>query len=102
MRQTTPVLHASDTARWVAMYHAMETDRPDAIFRDLHARRLAGAKGWEEVEFRSMWEESIRLERTARFARFWQSIGRLYPRKKQQEFRRMSGVVLMHRIAAEK
>jgi O-methyltransferase involved in polyketide biosynthesis len=24
--------HISDTARWVAMYRAMETDRPDALF----------------------------------------------------------------------
>lgn len=35
----------SDTARWVAVYRAMETERPDAIFRDPFARRLAGAKG---------------------------------------------------------
>ncbi|MGH7532315.1 MAG: class I SAM-dependent methyltransferase [Gemmatimonadales bacterium] len=37
--------HISDTARWVAYYRAMETDRPDAIFRDPFARRLAGTKG---------------------------------------------------------
>lgn len=35
----------SDTARWVATYRAMETERPDAIFRDPFARRLAGEKG---------------------------------------------------------
>lgn len=35
----------SDTARWVAVYRAMETERPDAIFRDPWARRLAGARG---------------------------------------------------------
>ena len=35
----------SDTARWVAIYRAMESERPDAIFRDPYARRLAGAKG---------------------------------------------------------
>lgn len=39
------VSHVSDTALWVAMYRAIETDRPDAIFRDPYARRLAGAKG---------------------------------------------------------
>src|SRR5262249_35248751 len=37
--------HISDTARWVAVYRAMESDRPDAIFRDPHARRLAGEHG---------------------------------------------------------
>jgi methyltransferase (TIGR00027 family) len=35
----------SDTARWVAVYRAMETARPDAIFRDPYAARLAGQKG---------------------------------------------------------
>jgi methyltransferase (TIGR00027 family) len=37
--------NVSDTARWVAVYRAMETERPDAIFRDPYARRLAGEKG---------------------------------------------------------
>ena len=32
----------SDTARWVAVYRAMETERADAIFRDPFAARLAG------------------------------------------------------------
>jgi len=40
-----PIEHISDTARWVAMYRAMESDRPDAIFRDPYARRLAGDRG---------------------------------------------------------
>jgi methyltransferase (TIGR00027 family) len=35
----------SDTARWVALYRAMETERPDAHFRDPFARRLAGQRG---------------------------------------------------------
>lgn len=43
------ITHVSDTARWVAMYRAMETDRPDALFRDPYARRLAGEKGAEIV-----------------------------------------------------
>ena len=41
--------HVSDTARWVAVYRAMETDRPDAIFHDPFARRLAGEKGEQIV-----------------------------------------------------
>ena len=41
--------NVSDTARWVAYYRAMETDRPDAIFRDPYARRLAGEHGEEIV-----------------------------------------------------
>src|SRR5262249_61376333 len=37
--------NVSDTAGWVAVYRAMETARPDAIFRDPYAARLAGEKG---------------------------------------------------------
>jgi methyltransferase (TIGR00027 family) len=36
--------HVSDTARWVALYRAMESERPDALFRDPYARRLAGPR----------------------------------------------------------
>ena len=42
--------HVSDTARWVAVYRAMETERPDAIFRDPFARRLAGDRGQSIVD----------------------------------------------------
>jgi methyltransferase (TIGR00027 family) len=39
------ISNVSDTALWVAVYRAMESERPDALFRDPYARRLAGAKG---------------------------------------------------------
>src|SRR5882762_11256659 len=42
---SNPISSVSDTARWVAMYRAMESERPDALFRDPFARRLAGAAG---------------------------------------------------------
>jgi methyltransferase (TIGR00027 family) len=34
-----------DTARWVAFFRALETRRPDALFRDPYAERLAGERG---------------------------------------------------------
>jgi methyltransferase (TIGR00027 family) len=43
----TPIRSVSDTAIWVAMYRANESDRSDAIFRDPFARRLAGPRGEE-------------------------------------------------------
>jgi methyltransferase (TIGR00027 family) len=45
-----PIQNVSDTARWVAVYRAMESARPDAIFRDPYADRLAGERGHEIVE----------------------------------------------------
>ena len=49
MPTSTPITHVSDTARWVAIYRAMESERPDALFRDPFARRLAGPRGEEIV-----------------------------------------------------
>lgn len=40
-----PVSNVSDTARWVAVYRADESARPDALFRDDLADRLAGPHG---------------------------------------------------------
>src|ERR1700756_898451 len=47
---TGPIAHVSDTARWVALYRAMESERPDALFRDPYARRLAGERGGQILQ----------------------------------------------------
>jgi methyltransferase (TIGR00027 family) len=39
------VSHVSDTARWTALYRATETARPDALFSDPLAERVAGEDG---------------------------------------------------------
>jgi methyltransferase (TIGR00027 family) len=39
------VRNISDTARWAAVFRARETERPDALFRDPYAERLAGKMG---------------------------------------------------------
>ena len=39
------IRNISDTARWVAVYRARETERTDAVFRDQWAGRLAGKRG---------------------------------------------------------
>src|SRR5271166_7071054 len=40
------VRNVSDTALWVAYFRALETQRPDALFRDPYAERLAGEHGF--------------------------------------------------------
>lgn len=47
--KTPAIRNISDTARWVAFYRAMETERPDAIFQDPYARKLAGERGEQIV-----------------------------------------------------
>lgn len=46
MTPSGQITHVSDTARWVACYRALETERPDAIFSDPWARKLAGEQGF--------------------------------------------------------
>jgi len=52
MSSADPVRNVSDTARWVAIYRAIESERRDAIFHDPYARRLGGERG--EAIVRSM------------------------------------------------
>ena len=64
--------HISDTAHWVAFYRALESERPDALFHDPFARRLAGERGAriaEGSEFanRNAWSF---VARTVLFDRF--------------------------------
>jgi methyltransferase (TIGR00027 family) len=39
------IQHVSDTALWVATYRAIETERPDALFKDPLAAQLVGERG---------------------------------------------------------
>jgi methyltransferase (TIGR00027 family) len=43
------ITHVSDTARWTALHRATESARPDALFSDPLAERLAGEHGREIV-----------------------------------------------------
>jgi methyltransferase (TIGR00027 family) len=53
--------------------------------------------GWTESQFRSTMDESRQLNREMRMAWLWRIMGRLYPAKTREEFRRMSGNVLLER-----
>ena len=50
MAQDNPIRNVSDTAAWVAIYRAMETERSDAIFHDPYARKLGGERGQAIVD----------------------------------------------------
>ena len=49
--RASPISNVSDTARWVAVYRARETARPDALFHDPYAQLLAGERGQEIAAF---------------------------------------------------
>jgi hypothetical protein len=54
--------------------------------------------GWEERAFHSTMEEAERLDREMKMMWLWRFIGRFYPAKMREEFRRMSGTVVLERI----
>lgn len=62
----------SDTARWVAVYRARESERPDAAFRDPFARALAGERGEQIARALPFGEENAWsfVARTYLFDRF--------------------------------
>ena len=53
--------------------------------------------GWRESQFRSAMEEAHRLKREMSMMWLGRFIGRFYPAKTREEFRRMSGIVLLER-----
>src|SRR5260221_9251837 len=62
----------SDTARWMAVYRARESERDDAVFRDPFARALAGERGERIAAALSFTEENAWafVARTYLFDRF--------------------------------
>jgi methyltransferase (TIGR00027 family) len=53
--------------------------------------------GWREVEFRSGLDEAHRLHREMRMAPLWRFLSRLGPRVRREEFRRLTGYVMLER-----
>ena len=54
--------------------------------------------GWREAQYRAVWEEAQRLNRTMKGAWIWNLIGRLMSKEKREKMRRFSGYVLLERI----
>jgi len=73
------------------------TSKAPFRFAPAEGTRFFEPFGWRETEFRSTWEESLRLKRTMRLAWLWGLLGRLYPKRKREEFRRFSGIALLGR-----
>jgi methyltransferase (TIGR00027 family) len=53
--------------------------------------------GWREEKYLSLWEEATRLHRTMKGAWFWNLVGRFFPKKAREEFRRFSGLIVLAR-----
>ncbi|MFL6259783.1 MAG: class I SAM-dependent methyltransferase [Thermoanaerobaculia bacterium] len=54
--------------------------------------------GWREAQYRAVWEEAQRLNRTMKGAWIWNLLGKLMPKEKREKMRRFSGYVLLERV----
>mgnify|MGYP006324472745 FL=1 len=52
--------------------------------------------GWHEADFRSTWNESLRLNRPMRLAWFWKWMIKLQSKTQQEAGKRMSGIVQLN------
>ena len=52
-QQSSDIHHVSDTALWVATYRAIESERPDALFKDPLAKKLTGERGYRIAKMMS-------------------------------------------------
>jgi methyltransferase (TIGR00027 family) len=67
------IRNISDTALWVAVFRARETERNGALFRDPYARKLAGERG-EQIAKSMQAGQRYEWPYTARTVRFDQII----------------------------
>jgi O-methyltransferase involved in polyketide biosynthesis len=51
--------------------------------------------GWRELEYRSHWDESLRLERTMPHMWLWKILRWLQPKKRRDAMKRFSGIILL-------
>src|SRR6476659_3544961 len=71
---TDPIIrNISDTARWMAVYRARESERTDAVFSDPYARALAGEAGVRIAD--SIGDDRIQWSVVARTYAFDRMVG---------------------------
>lgn len=83
--------------KWMQRSWGKRATEGNAAFRFAPAAgtQFFEQSGWREIEFRSSWIESRRLNRQMRGAWLWRLIGLLSSKRRRQESERMAGVVLM-------
>ena len=91
----SPKLLKMLTKRWQP--HLAAAGAP-FVFAPAEGTAFFSRYGWKERSFHSLWDEANRLHRGPRGSWFWNLIGPLIPRAKREEFRRMSGMVLLERV----
>jgi len=76
----------------------LEASGSPFVFGPAEGTEFFRPHGWQEAQYRSMWDESLRLHRSMKGAWFWNLLGKVAPQKKREEFKRFSGMVLLERV----
>lgn len=77
--------------------HRLSAGNAPMLFGPAESTQFFEPYGWREQEYRATFEESFRLKRTMKGARFWRLLGKLASKKKQEGFKRFAGIVLLER-----
>lgn len=93
-----PLLLMTVGRRWRP--HLAEARAP-LRFAPAEGGRYFASLGWHEAEFRSLWDESIRLRRPSPLAWFWGPLGALSFPGAKQSLQRLASVVLLERRRLE-
>ncbi len=54
-----------------------------------------GSAGWREAEYRAILDEAVRLHRAPKMAWLWRFLGLFASKKRREQFKRFSGIVLL-------
>jgi methyltransferase (TIGR00027 family) len=67
------------------------------LFAPAEGTAFFAPAGWEEAEYRPILDEAFRLQRAPRMAWLWRLLALFASKKRRNEFKRFSGVVLLKR-----
>jgi methyltransferase (TIGR00027 family) len=90
-------LASPDLLKRIQKMWGKSLQRAPLIFGPAEGTKFFEPYGWQEKEYRPIFEESFRLNRTMRYARIFRLIGHLYPKRMKERFKRFSGVVLFEK-----
>jgi hypothetical protein len=81
--------------------HQLRSGNAPMLFAPAEGTTFFAPAGWEEAEYRPILDEAFRLQRAPRMAWLWRLLGLFATRKRRDEFKRFSGVVLLKRESQE-
>jgi len=67
------------------------------IFAPAEGSAFFAPTGWREAEYHPILDAAMRLHRAPKMAWLWKALGLLAPKKRREQFKRFSGVVLLER-----